>query len=94
MTKHMIGHLQSNKVRSAVEVFDVIETVDSVKLAKKISDVAIDVDKIIEVYIQVNIGNEEQKSGVIVDDLDILYDSIKYFSGINVNMYIYYKINL
>ena len=51
--KHFIGHLQSNKARKAVELFDVIQSVDSLKLAKKISDACVDLQKTIEVMIEV-----------------------------------------
>jgi len=72
---HMIGKLQSNKVKFAVKLFDYIHSVDSEKLAKKIADEQKKVNKKIKIFIQVNIGNEEQKSGIKkteVNDL-ILY---------------------
>lgn len=65
---HLIGHLQSNKARDAVRLFDVIQTVDSVDLAAKISRHAEAAGKTQEVLLQVNIGSEEQKSGVGVRD--------------------------
>jgi pyridoxal phosphate enzyme (YggS family) len=61
---HLIGHLQSNKARDAVRLFDVIQTIDSAELAEKISKAAVAAEKTIEVLIQVNIGSEPQKSGV------------------------------
>jgi len=72
---HMIGKLQSNKVKFAVKLFDYIHSVDSEKLAKKIADEQKKVNKKIKIFIQVNIGDEEQKSGIKkteVNDL-ILY---------------------
>jgi len=72
---HMIGKLQSNKVKFAVKLFDYIHSVDSEKLAKKIADEQNKVNKRVKIFIQVNIGDEEQKSGVkktVVNDL-ILY---------------------
>ena len=54
---HMIGRLQSNKVKQAVKIFDYIHTVDSKKIAKKINDEMIKIDKKIKIFIQVNIGN-------------------------------------
>ena len=61
---HFIGHLQTNKVKRAVELFDVIETVDSVKLAAEIEKSAAAIDKVMDVLIEVNSGREPQKSGV------------------------------
>ena len=60
---HLIGHLQSNKAKDAVRLFDVIQTVDSLDLAQKIAHAAEAAGKRQEVLLQVNIGNEEQKSG-------------------------------
>jgi PLP dependent protein len=62
---HFIGHLQSNKVKKAVEMFDVIQTVDSLKIAEEINKVAEEKNKIQRIFIEVNIGTELQKSGVI-----------------------------
>ncbi|SDG16891.1 hypothetical protein SAMN04488589_2340 [Methanolobus vulcani] len=67
--KHMIGHLQTNKVKKAVEYFDVIQSVDSLKVAQEIDKRAEDAGKIQEVYLQVNIGNEPQKHGFKLDDI-------------------------
>ena len=69
---HLIGKLQSNKVKDAVKIFDYIHSLDSTKLAKKIADEQYKQNKIIKLFIQVNIGNEEQKSGVKVNQIDDL----------------------
>ena len=61
---HMIGKLQSNKVKFAVKLFDYIHSVDSKKLAKKILDEQIKINRKIKIFLQVNIGEESQKSGV------------------------------
>ena len=61
---HMIGKLQTNKVKFAVKLFDYIHSVDSEKLAKKIADEQKKINKKIKIFIQVNIGNEGQKSGI------------------------------
>ena len=66
---HMIGKLQTNKVKFAVRVFDFIHSVDSPKLAKKISEEQKKINKKIKIFVQVNIGNENQKSGVDKNDL-------------------------
>ena len=60
----MIGKLQTNKVKFAVKLFDYIHTVDSEKLAKKIATEQEKINKKIKIFIQVNIGDEDQKSGV------------------------------
>lgn len=63
-TWHLIGHLQSNKVREAVRLFDVIQTVDSPSLAEKLARAAREQGRRLRVLLQVNVGGEEQKSGV------------------------------
>ena len=60
----MIGKLQSNKVKFAVQIFDYIHSVDSEKLAKKIADEQHKINKRIKVFLQINIGDEKQKSGI------------------------------
>ena len=66
---HLIGHLQSNKAKDAVRLFDVIQTIDSAGLAERVARVAEAAGKKQEVLLQVNIGREEQKSGVDPDDV-------------------------
>ena len=66
---HMIGKLQTNKVKFAVQIFDYIHSVDSEKLAKKISDEQIKINKKIKIFLQVNIGEENQKSGINKKDV-------------------------
>ena len=66
---HLIGHLQTNKVRKAVELYDVIQTVDTLKLAQKISKIACDLNKIQRIYIQVNSGQDPQKHGFEVESI-------------------------
>ena len=61
---HMIGKLQTNKVKFAVQIFDYIHSVDSQKLAKKIADEQNKINKKIKIFLQVNIGDENQKSGI------------------------------
>ncbi|MBL6785552.1 MAG: YggS family pyridoxal phosphate-dependent enzyme [Rickettsiales bacterium] len=81
---HLIGHLQSNKAKDAVKLFDVIETVDSFKLAKKLDDAEKLLDLKRQYLIQVNIGSEPQKSGVNIDDLSNLIKDIR--SNLNINL--------
>ena len=70
---HMIGKLQTNKVKFAVSLFDYIHSLDNLKLAKKISEEQNKIKKSLKIFIQVNIGNEEQKNGIKVTDLDEFY---------------------
>ena len=69
---HLIGKLQTNKVKHAVKIFDFIHSVDSLKLITKIADEQQKQNKNVKLFIQVNIGNEEQKSGVKVDQINEL----------------------
>ena len=74
---HMIGGLQTNKVKFAVKLFDYIHSVDSEKLAKKIADEQIKIGKKIKIFIQVNIGNENQKSGINKNEIKNLVNYCK-----------------
>ena len=71
---HMIGKLQSNKAHKAVELFDYIHSVDSQKLADVLSKSQNKVNRSINYFIQVNIGNEDQKSGIPYNEVDAFYD--------------------
>ena len=81
---HMIGHLQSNKAKKAVQIFDVIETVDSLKLAKAIDKACKDYGKIMDVFIEVNSGEEPQKAGVIPGDTIPLIKEISMLHNIRI----------
>jgi hypothetical protein len=61
---HLIGHLQTNKVKDAIEIFDVIQTLDSEKLAKELHKEMVKREKFPEIFVQINIGEEEQKHGI------------------------------
>ena len=71
---HMIGKLQSNKAKDAVKLFDYIHSVDNQKLADALSKHQTNLDKNLNYFIQVNIGNEIQKSGIPVSELDAFYN--------------------
>ena len=71
---HMLGKLQSNKVKKAVEIFDYIHSVDSQKLADVLSKCQNAINKSINYFIQVNIGNEQQKSGIPYNEVDGFYN--------------------
>ena len=74
---HLIGKLQTNKVKFAIRIFDYIHSVDSIKLAKKISDEQKKQNKKVKIFIQVNIGSEEQKSGIDVNKIEELLNFCK-----------------
>jgi pyridoxal phosphate enzyme (YggS family) len=76
-TWHMIGHLQKNKARKAALLFDWIQTVDSLELAQKLNQAALQAGKILPVLIEVNIGREPQKSGVLPEGVFPLAQALK-----------------
>ncbi len=80
---HMIGKLQTNKVKFAVKLFDYIHSVDSEKLAKKIADEQFKLNKKIKVFLQVNIADENQKSGISKNELNKL---VSYCKEINLDL--------
>ena len=71
---HMIGKLQTNKVKYVVPLFDYIHSLDNIKLAEKIASEQIKKNKNLKIFIQVNIGNESQKSGINISDLKNFYE--------------------
>ena len=71
---HLIGGLQTNKVKLAVKLFDYIHSLDNEKLAKKISEEQIKQKKKVKIFIQVNLGEEEQKSGILKKNLKSFFD--------------------
>ena len=73
LSLHLIGKLQSNKTKLALRIFDYIHSLDSEKLANKISEEQKKLEKRPKLFIQVNIGNEEQKSGIEPDSLKSFY---------------------
>ena len=81
---HMIGKLQTNKVKLAVQLFDYIHSVDNEKLAKKIADEQNKINKKIKIFLQVNIGDESQKSGINKNDLSQL---VSYCKKIDLNIF-------
>ena len=80
---HMIGKLQTNKVKYVVPLFDYIHSVDSEKLAKKIADEQNKINKKIKIFLQVNIGNENQKSGI---DKNNLMSLVSYSKEIGLDL--------
>jgi len=81
---HFIGHLQSNKAKYAVRLFDLIHSVDSLKLAKEINKHAHKNDKIQSILVQVNVAREDSKSGVYVEDTVALLKDIGQLANVSV----------
>ena len=81
---HMIGHLQRNKAKIAVKIFDMIETIDSMEIAKEINKRAKNENRIISVLIEINSGKESNKTGVVFDELEVMVDKIKELSHVKV----------
>ncbi len=81
---HFIGHLQKNKVKKAVEIFDMIETVDSLEIAEEINNRCAQSGKIMEILIEVNSDREHQKSGVFPENVVSLAQSIATLSNVRL----------
>lgn len=81
---HLIGHLQSNKVRHAVELFDVIQSLDSEKIAVKIGHYSQEWGKIMPVFIEVKIGMESQKNGVLPEQVPSLVRLVESVAGLRL----------
>ena len=81
---HFIGYLQKNKVKKAVRIFDKIETVDSIEIAKEIDKRCSQIGKVIPVLVEINSGREKQKSGVLPEDTEQLVKEISGLQNIKV----------
>ncbi|MBT3176186.1 MAG: YggS family pyridoxal phosphate-dependent enzyme [Desulfobacula sp.] len=81
---HFIGHLQSNKAKFAVKYFDYIHTVDTIKLAREIDKQAKKINKIQKILVQVNIGEEDTKSGAKIEDTMQLITQIKAYPNLSI----------
>ena len=83
---HMIGHLQSNKVRRAVQLFDVIQSVDSVELAGRLERICIEEERAeLPIFVQVDLAGEETKSGISERDLSELVESLTACNRLKIN---------
>lgn len=82
---HMVGHLQSNKARRAAEVFDVIHSVDSIKLAEKLGQTSVTLGKQLSVLLQVDLGHEPTKFGIDPKEIREILAAILNLKGIRVN---------
>ena len=81
---HFIGHLQSNKAKYAVRLFDLIHSVDSLKLARALDKEAKKVDKIQPILVQVNISGEDTKSGIAAEDAPGLISEISHLKNLSI----------
>ena len=83
---HLIGHLQTNKAKKAVELFQAVDSVDSLRLAEKLNQAAKQLNKILPVLIEINAGGEENKSGVPSDsaELEELLQAVQHFTHLQV----------
>ena len=81
---HMIGKLQTNKVKYVVPLFDYIHSLDNIKLAEKIAQQQSKFNKKLKIFIQINIGNEQQKSGINVEDFELFFK--KCVDDLNLNI--------
>ncbi|MDD4144347.1 MAG: YggS family pyridoxal phosphate-dependent enzyme [Prolixibacteraceae bacterium] len=81
---HMIGHLQRNKVKMAVQIFDMIETIDSVRLAKEVNRQCDKLNKMMPVLIEVNSGKESNKTGVLPENVVSLIEQINLLPNLQI----------
>ena len=81
---HMLGKVQTNKVKFLIPLFDYIHSLDNLKLAQKISQEQIKKNKKIKIFIQVNIGKEEQKNGIDIENLDNFYKECSFNLGLDI----------
>lgn len=81
---HLIGHLQTNKVKHAVQIFDLIESIDSIKLAETVNKQAAKINKVQDILVQVNLVKEESKTGVYLEDLPALLKDIDQLTSLKL----------
>jgi pyridoxal phosphate enzyme (YggS family) len=81
---HLIGHLQTNKVKYAIEIFDCIQSVDSIKLTKEIDKRSLQFGKTTNILVEVNVSGEETKYGIKPEEVELFLKEISEFSGIRV----------
>ena len=81
---HMLGKIQTNKVKFLIPLFDYIHSLDNLKLAEKISSEQIKKNKKLKIFIQVNIGNEQQKNGIYLEELENFYNECSRNMGLDI----------
>jgi pyridoxal phosphate enzyme (YggS family) len=83
-TAHLIGHLQSNKIKKAINLFDIIQTIDSIMLAQKINTQAKKINKKQNIFVQINVGLDKKKQGFLNERLLKNIETINKLSNINI----------
>lgn len=81
---HFIGHLQTNKAKKVVENFDIIHSIDSLRLAKTVSEEAKKLNKVQDIFVEVNFANEEQKFGVTKEEIFDFIQKLKELPNLNI----------
>ena len=81
---HLIGHLQSNKIKKAINLFDIIQTIDSITLAQKINTQAKKINKKQNIFVQINVGGDKKKQGFLNENLLKNIETINKLSNINI----------
>ncbi|WP_407397826.1 YggS family pyridoxal phosphate-dependent enzyme [Anaerovibrio sp.] len=84
VTWHLIGHLQTNKAKQAVKIFDIIHSVDSLHLAEAVNNAAANIGKIQKVLVQVNLAKEDSKSGIYAEDMEELLHKVDEMSNLQL----------
>ena len=84
MILHLIGHLQKNKVKKAVKIYDYIQTVDSLALAKKINKTAKEENKVQKIFLQINIGNLKNRHGFLTGEIEIAANIVNLYKNISI----------
>ncbi len=82
---HLVGHLQSNKARRAAELFDMIHSLDSLKLAAKLNQTCLEIGKTLPVLLQVDLGEEESKFGAAPDQIREIVEILSEFKGLRLD---------
>jgi len=82
---HLVGHLQTNKSRRAAELFDVIHSLDSVRLAVKLNQACLEIGKKLSVLLQVDFGKEEKKYGADPDQVREIIEEVSFFKGLQLD---------
>lgn len=84
MILHLIGHLQKNKVRKAIHLYDYIQTVDSLSLAKRINKIAKEENKVQKIFLQINIGNVNNRHGFLTKEIETAANIINLYKNISI----------
>lgn len=82
---HLVGHLQTNKAKRAAELFDIIHSVDSTRLASKLNQACLETGKVLPVLLQVDLGGEETKFGATLEEVSEMVDAFSTFPGLRLD---------